>query len=128
VKRVGKKPRATTNGRKRRLASDRARAAELDRLIAEVVVDAVGDTEQAAAFHYVLEEELELPLQVELGAAIATMVGLELTDDDRLVAVCRMGRSRRRVPLTELAALAAPVKAPRGSKWLDAYLRWARGR
>jgi Calcium binding len=125
VKRVGKKPRATTNGRKRRLASDRAGAAELDRLIAEVVVDAYGDTEQAAAFHYVLEEELELPLQVELGAAIATVVGLELTDDDRLVAVCRMGRSRRRVPLTELAA---PVKAPRGSKWLDAYLRWERGR
>lgn len=124
MKRVGKKPRAATNGRKRRLASDPARAAERYRLIAEVVVDAYGDTEQAAAFQYVLEEELELPLQVELGAAIASVVGLELTDD-RLVAVCRMGRSRRRVPLTELAA---PVKAPRGSKWLDAYLRWARGR
>lgn len=125
MKRVGKKPRATTNRRKRGLPRDRARAAELDRLIAEVIVDAYGDTEQAAAFHCVLEEELDLPLQVELGAAIASVVGLEVTDDDRLVAVCRIGRSRRRVPLTELAAL---VKTPRGSKWLAAYRRWARGR
>ena len=125
MKRTGKEERPTTYGRKRGLPSDRARAAELDRLIAEVVVDAYGDTEQAAAFQCVLEEELELPLQVELGAGPATVVGLEMADDNRLVAVCRMGRTRRRIPLSELAA---PVKAPRGSKWLDAYLRWARGR
>jgi hypothetical protein len=122
--RIRNKARATARGRQRVLPSDRARATELDRLIAEVVVDAYGETEQAAAFQCVLEEALDLPLQVEVGAGTVTVVGLELADDDRLVAICRTGRARRSVPLTELAD---PEKAPRGTRVLAAYLRWARG-
>ena len=48
---------------------------------------------------------------------------LDLTDDERIVAVCRRGRSRQRIGILDLPI---PNPSPGGAEWIEAYRRWSR--
>jgi hypothetical protein len=50
---------------------------------------------------------------------------LDLTDDDRIVAVCARGPFRQRIPILERPL---PDPPPEGAAWIQASRRWARGR
>jgi hypothetical protein len=50
---------------------------------------------------------------------------VDLTDDGRIVAVCRRGRSRQRISILDLPL---PDPSPGGAEWIDAYRRWAEAR
>ena len=97
-------------------------AARLDVLIAEVLVDAYGDSEERTAFYTVLEDSLALPFTTQVLGVEVLVERLALTADDQIVAVCRHGRTRQRIPLLELPL---PNALPQGAEWIEAFRRWA---
>jgi Calcium binding len=110
-RRAGKKPKPS--------------AARLDVLIAEVLVDAYGDSEERTAFYTVLEDSLALPFTTQVLGVEVLVERLALTADDQIVAVCRHGRTRQRIPLLELPL---PNALPQGAEWIEAFRRWANAR
>jgi hypothetical protein len=99
-------------------------AVKLDALIAEALVDAYGDSEQRTAFFTVLEDSLALPFTTQLLGMEVTVERLDLTADEQIVAVCRHGRVRQRIPILSLPL---PDPPPHGAEWIAAYRRWAAG-
>ena len=99
-------------------------AAKLDALIEEALVDAYGDSEQRTAFFTVLEDSLAMPFKTQVLGIEVTVERLDLTADEQIVAVCRHGQGRQRIPILDLPL---PSPPPKGSDWLAAYRRWAVG-
>jgi hypothetical protein len=114
------------SGQRNRRAEGRVRisTAKLDALIAEALVDAYGDSEQRVDFFTVLEDSLALPFTTQVLGVEVTVERLDLTADEQIVAVCRHGRERQRIPILGLPLPSAP---PQGADWLAAYRRWAAG-
>jgi hypothetical protein len=113
-----RKMKPTSNRRSRRLPTS-----ELDRLIEEAIVDAFGESEQTVGFLTMLEEHLAVPFASIVMETDVTVERVELTDDERIVAVCRRGPSRQRIGILDLPI---PNPAPDGAEWIDAYRRWSR--
>lgn len=99
--------------------------ARIRALIEEAIVDAYGDEEQRTGFFTMIGEHLVVPFQTEILGVRVTVERIDLTDDDRLVAICSRGRLRQRISVLDLP-LATPV--PAGAEWIEAYRAWARGR
>jgi hypothetical protein len=91
--------------------------------IAEATVDAYGDSEQAIGFFTMFEEYLVLPFETQVLGFSVTVEGIDMTDDDQIVAVCVRGQSRQKIRILELPM---PDPPPAGWKWVEAYRRWAR--
>lgn len=88
--------------RKRAPRRKRPAAARLAELIEEATVDAHDESEQTAGFFTMLEERLTLPFKTEVLGVEVTVESLDITDDGWIVAVCARGKSRQRIPITEL--------------------------
>lgn len=99
--------------------------ARLDRLIAAATVDAYGDSEQRTGFLTMLEENLELPFETLVLDVPVRVERIDLNEADEIVAICRRGKNRQRVPILDLPL---PDPPPRGAEWIAAYRRWARGK
>ena len=99
-------------------------AAKLDTLIAEALVDAYSDSEQRTAFFTVLEDSLALPFTTQVFGMEVTVERLDLTTDEQIVAICRHGGIRQRIPILDLPL---PSPPPQGTEWIAAYRRWAEG-
>ena len=97
----------------------------LDGLIEEATVDAPDESEQTTGFYTRLEDHLAMPFKTDVLGMEVLVERLDITDDDRIVAVCARGQFRQRIPLNELPL---PDPPPEGSAWIHAYRRWARGR
>jgi len=97
----------------------------LRELIEEATVDAYGESEQLVGFVTMLEEHLAVPFQTSVLGADVTVTRIDQSDDGQIVAVCHRGRSGQRIPILDLPL---PDPPPKGSEWIDAYRRWARGR
>lgn len=67
-----------------------------------------------------IEEHLALPFESMVLGVPVTVVRIDLTQRDEIVAVCRRAGVRQAVPM--------PSRRPAGAEWIDAYRRWARGR
>lgn len=80
-------------------------AAKLDALIEEALVDAYGDSEQRTAFFIVLEDSLALPFTTQVFGIEVTVERLDFTADEQIVAVCRHGRNRQRIPILDLRCI-----------------------
>jgi hypothetical protein len=100
-------------------------AARLDEMIEEAIVDAYGESEQTLGFCTMLEDNLAVPFETELLGIAAIVSRIEMTDDDRIVAVCSRGRARQRVSILDLPV---PSPPPDGAEWISAYRRWWTGR
>jgi hypothetical protein len=96
----------------------------LDELVEEALVDAYGESEQATAFYTMLENDLQLPFEAQILGVTATVESIDITDDDELVAVCRAGKTRQRISLSELPL---PSPPPAGAEWIAAYRYWRTG-
>ncbi len=93
----------------------------LDKLIEEATTDAYNESEQAGGFLVMIEENLSLPFVTQLLGQIVTVVKVDITDRDQIVAICSHGRSTQVIPILDLPM---PDSAPEGAEWIDAYRRW----
>jgi len=99
--------------------------ATLDRLIEEAIVDAYGDSEQTSGFYTMLEDHLAVPFTVDILGTEVIVGRVDLTDDERIVAACRRGKTRQRISILDLPV---PDSPPTGWEWIEAYRRFMRGR
>jgi hypothetical protein len=97
-------------------------ASQLDALIEEATVDAYNESEQLTSFSSMLEEHVTVPFKTEVLGVEVTVERIELTEDERVVAVCARGKSRQRIDVLEVPL---PDPPPKGSEWIHAYRRWA---
>jgi hypothetical protein len=105
--------------------ADRVSSAYLDKLIDEATVDCYNESEEITGIFTMLEENLAVPFTTTLLGMEVTVERIEMNDADEIVAVCRLGRKRQRVPVLDLPL---PKPQPRGAEWIEAFHRWAQGR
>ena len=110
-------PAPSRKGRRKALST-----ARLDQLIEEATVDAYDECEQKAGFHAMIEEHLAVPFSTQVLGTDVIVERVDMTDDDRIVAVCGRGRSRQRIGILDLSL---PDPPPDGAEWIEAYRRWA---
>jgi hypothetical protein len=115
IKRTGK------NTNPKELHLSRAR---LDALVDDALADAYGESEQVTGFYTMLENDLHLPFETQIFGVTATVESIDITEDDQLVAVCRAGKTRQRISLSELPL---PSPPPNGAEWIVAYRYWRTG-
>ena len=95
--------------------------AKLAALIEEATIDAYGESEQRVGFYTLLDERLKTPFDTEILGVTATVERIDMTDDEQIVAICRRGRSRQRIPVLDLPL---PSPHPAGAEWIEAYRSW----
>ena len=100
-------------------------AAELDALIKEATIDANDESEATTGFYTMFEEHLAVPFKTDVLGVEVTVTEVTMTDDERIVSVCERGKASQRISIIDLPL---PDPPPRGSEWIDAYRRWARGK
>jgi hypothetical protein len=100
-------------------------AARLDEMIEEATVDCYNESEQATGLFTALEENLAVPFETVILGVEVTVEKVDITTTDQIVAICRRGRERQKVPILDLPL---PDPRPEGWVWIDAYRRWVRGR
>src|SRR5215475_7133414 len=76
--------------------------ARLDELVEEALVDAYGESEQMTGFYTMMENDLRLPFETEILGVAVSVEGIDITENDQLVAVCRKGKAKQRISLSEL--------------------------
>ena len=121
---MAKVPKNAKQGETRKRAT-RASTAHLDKLIADATVDCYNEAEEITGIFTMLEENLAVPFTTALLGVEVTVERVDLNKADEIVAVCRRGRERLRVPVIDLPL---PKPKPRGAEWIDAYRRWAQGK
>jgi hypothetical protein len=81
--------------------------------------------EEATGLLTMVEENLTVPFTTVILGVEVTVQKVDLTERDEIIAVCRRGRERQKVPILDLPL---PDPRPEGSEWIDAYRRWVKGR
>ncbi|MCL4765297.1 MAG: hypothetical protein KJZ80_03600 [Hyphomicrobiaceae bacterium] len=94
----------------------------LEALIEEATVDCCDEEEEAIGLSAMIEENLALPFRTAVLGVEADVVGVDMGADARLVAVCKSGKHRQRIALTDLPL---PSPLPSGAEWIAAYRLWA---
>jgi hypothetical protein len=115
-----KRKREHTAGQQLRLSK-----ARLDELVDEALVDAYGKSEQVTGFYTMMENDLQLPFETEILGMTVIVEGIDITEEDQLVAVCRKDKIKQLISLSELP-LRSPL--PKGAEWIVAYRYWRTGK
>lgn len=68
-----------------------------------------------------IEENLALPFETLVLGVPVTVMCIDLTRRDEIVAVCRRAGVRQTVPIL---GLPLPSRRPVGAEWIDAYRHW----
>jgi hypothetical protein len=97
----------------------------LDELMEEALIDAYGESEQCSGFLTMLEEHLAVPFTTDMLGTTVRVERVDLNDADEIVAICRRGTQRQKIPILDLPL---PSPPPPGWEWIAAYRHWARGR
>jgi hypothetical protein len=98
--------------------------ARLKKLIEQAIVDAYGEEEQVGGFFTKIEEHLALPFAVKVLGVDAEVEKVDMTLDGQIVALCRRGKTRQKIPILDLPL---PTPPPAGVEWIVAYRHWRRG-
>lgn len=96
--------------------------ARLEEMIKRATVDCYTDSEQACGLFTVIEESLAVPFETTVLGVPVIVTGLDLADDDQIVALVRRGADRQRLALVDLPL---PDSPPVGWQWVAAYRLWA---
>ena len=94
------------------------------KLIEDAIVDAYGESEQRTGLFTMIEEHLALPFDTEVLGVTVSVVSVDLTIADEIVAICRRGSQRQSLPILNLPL---PRRPPAGAEWIEAYRLWASG-
>jgi Calcium binding len=116
--------RNTRRRRKGKTAFVRLSKARLDELVEEAIVDCYNESEQVTGLCTMIEDNLAVPFETTVLGVAVTVVRVQLTVRDEIVAVCRRAGTRQTVPLLDLPL---PSPPPAGSEWIAAYRHWLRG-
>jgi hypothetical protein len=106
------------------MAKARLSRRRLTALVEEAIIDAYGESEQRIGLLTMLQEHLQVPFVTSLLGVSVRVTGVDLNDAEEIVAVCRRGTARQRIPLTDLPL---PTPPPLGWEWIEAYRHWAQG-
>ena len=98
--------------------------AQLEALVEEAIIDAYGESEQATGLFTMIESHITLPFTTQVFGVDVTVVKVDLTERDDIVAICRAGKERQSIPVLDLPL---PTPLPGGWEWVEAYRHWARG-
>jgi len=71
-----------------------------------------------------IEEYLTLPFRVKVLGVDAEVEKVDMTLDGQIVAICRRGKTRQKIPIQDLPL---PPPAPAGVEWIVAYRHCRRG-
>jgi len=71
-------------------------------LIEQAIVDAYGEEQQVAGFFTMIEEYLALPFRVKVLGVDADVEKVDMTLDGQIVAICRRGKTRQKIPILDL--------------------------
>ena len=85
-----------------RSQAPRLSRARLDELVEEATIDAYGDAEQATGFYTMMENDLAAPFATQVLGVEVTVEGVDMTEEDYIVAVCRRGAKRQRISILDL--------------------------
>jgi hypothetical protein len=96
----------------------------LEAILDEALVDCYNESEETVGLYTMIEDNVGCPFTTSVLDVEVEVEKLDLTDAGEVVAVCRRGRSRQRVPILDLPL---PDPPPKGWKWIEAYRCWARG-
>ncbi len=113
-----------TRRRKGKTGFLRLSKARLDELVEEAIVDCYNESEQVTSLYTMIEDHLAVPFETTVLGVPVTVVRVQLTLRDEIVAVCRRAGTRQTVPLLDLQL---PSPPPVGSQWILAYRHWLRG-
>jgi hypothetical protein len=91
--------------------------ARLKELIEQAIVDAYCEEEQVGGFFTMIEEHLALTFRVKVLGVDADVEKVDMTLDGRIVAICRRGKTRQKIPILDLPL---PTPAPAGVEWIVA--------
>jgi len=72
-----------------------------------------------------IDEHLRVPFDTTVLEIKVVVERVDLNDADTIVAVCRAGRKRQRIPILDLPL---PIPAPEGAEWIAAYRHWQEAR
>ena len=92
-----------------------------DQLIAEATTDAYNESEQAGGFFTMMEENLALPFVTQVLGQDVTVIKIDMTHRDAIVAICLRGKQQQSLPILDLPL---PDPVPTGAEWIEAYRRW----
>lgn len=96
----------------------------LDQLIEEATTDAYNESEQAGGFFAMMEENLALPFVTQVLGQNVTVVKIDMTHRDEILALCLRGKQQQSIPIL---GLPMPDPLPQGAEWIEAYRRWCGG-
>jgi len=96
----------------------------LEALLDEALVDCYNESEEVTGLYTMIEDNLAVPFATRILDVDVEVERLDLNDAGEVVAVCRRGRSRQRVPVLDLPL---PDPPPKGWEWIEAFRCWARG-
>jgi len=80
---------------------------------------------QATGLFTMIVGNLALPFRTTFLGVTVDMVGVDMDDNGRVVAICKAGKHRQRVALADLPL---PSPPPAGAEWIAAYWHWAKHR
>jgi hypothetical protein len=95
---------------------------EIDRLLEEATADCHDESEQVTGIYTMIGNDVEFPFETQVLGTAVVVEGIDLTDRDEIVAICRRGRERQRIGLNDLPL---PSPPPAGAEWIAAYRHWA---
>lgn len=98
--------------------------AGLDAMVQEATVDCYNESEQATGLFTMIEEHLDFPFETSVLGVTVTVAGVDISDDDQIVAICVRGKTRQVIPILDLPL---PEPAPQGAEWIAAYRHWSGG-
>jgi hypothetical protein len=90
----------------------------------EAAVDCYNESEQATGWFTVIEEHLKLPFETQLLGVPVSVQGVDINQNDEIVAICRRGKYRQTIPILDLPL---PSPPPAGAEWIEAYRWWVGG-
>ena len=99
--------------------------ARLETLVAEATTDAYNESEQTVGLLTLIDEHLVTPFETNLLGVKVKVERVDLTEGHEIVAICRRGSRKLKVPILDLPL---PFPPPAGAEWIAAYRYWRTGR
>lgn len=99
------------------------RKAQLDAMAEQATIDCYNDGEEVTGFFTMIGDNLVLPFETQVLGVSVLVEGVDLTEDDQIVAICRRGKHQQSIPILDLPL---PTPPPEGADWIDAYRHWLR--
>ncbi len=98
---------------------------KLKAMIEDACVDAYDDDEQLTGLFTMIEEHLAIPFETEVLGVSVQVISVEVTDECRIVTICRRDKRSQRIALEDLPL---PSPPPLGADWIAAYRLWSQSR